>query len=162
MKERNVEEQNRSSEPKIFGKEAESPTIDFVKQAPLHILLVDNDASFLKTSKKILELDNSFRVDTATSVDEALCKLKMRHYDTVVSDYEMPQKNGLDFLKQLREHKNDIVFIIFADNISEEIVIRAINLGANYYIDKSGAPETAYCELKNAIINIVSTKKKYI
>ena len=71
MKEKNLEEQNRSSEHKIFGKEEESPTFDFVKQESLHILHVDDDASFLKTSKKILELDNNFSVDTATSVDEA-------------------------------------------------------------------------------------------
>jgi DNA-binding response OmpR family regulator len=160
MKEKNLEEQNRSSEHKIFGKGEESSTFDFVKQESLHILHVDDDVSFLKTSKEILELDNSFSVDTATSVDEALCKLKTQHYDAVVSDYEMPQKNGLDFLKELREHKNDVVFIFFMDNGTEEIVIRAINLGANYYIDKSGAPETVYCELKNAISNIVMRKNK--
>ena len=126
----------------------------------MHILHVDDDASFLKASKKILELDNNFSVDTATSVDEALCKLKTQHYDAIVSDYEMPQKNGLDFLKELREHKNYIGFIIFMDNCTEEIVIRAINLGANYYIDKSGNPEKVYCELKNAIINIVKHEKE--
>jgi DNA-binding response OmpR family regulator len=162
MKEKNLKEQNRSFEHKIYGKEEESPTFDFVKQKSLHILHVDDDASFLKTSKKVLELDNNFNVDTATSVDEAFCKLKTQHYDAIVSDYEMPQKNGLDFLKELREQKNDIVFIIFTDNGTEEIVIRAINLGANYYIDKSRASETIYCELKNAIIDIVSHEKKYV
>ncbi|MGD0646196.1 MAG: response regulator [Candidatus Bathyarchaeia archaeon] len=162
MKEKNFEEQNRSSKHKILDKEEKSSAFDFVKQESLHILHVDDDASFLKTSKKILESDNNFSVDTATSVDEALCKLKKQHYDAIVSDYQMPQKNGLDFLKELREHKNYIGFIIFMDNGTEEIVIEAINLGANYYIDKSGDSETVYCELKNAIINIVNSKKKHM
>ena len=79
----------------------------------MRILHVDvDDASFLKTSKKILELDSNFSVETAASVDEAFLKLKTQHYDAVVSDYGMPQKNGLDFLKELREHKNNIVFIL--------------------------------------------------
>ena len=126
----------------------------------MHILHVDADASFLKTSKKILELDNNFSVDTATSVDEAFCKLETQPYEGVVSGCEMPQKNGLDFLKELREHKNDVVFIFFMDYGTEDIVIGAINLGANYYVDKRGAPETVYCELKNAISNIVKRKNK--
>ena len=78
-------------------------------------MYVDDDASFLKTSKKILELDNNFSVDTATSVDEAFCKLKTQHYNAIVSDYEMPQKNVLDFLKELRETKN---FRILTDAFS--------------------------------------------
>ena len=41
----------------------------------------------------------------------------------------------------------------------EEDVIRAINLGANYYIEKRGVPETVYRELKNAIIDIVKPEK---
>jgi len=115
MKEKTLDEQNRSPEDKIFSKKEKSSTFDFVKQESLHILHVDDDASFLKTSKKILELDNNFSVDTATSVDEAFCKLKTQHYNAIVSDYEMPQKNVLDFLKELRETKN---FRILTDAFS--------------------------------------------
>ena len=106
----------------------------------------------------ILELDHKFEIDTATSVEEAFCKLKTQPYDAVVCDYDI--KNGLDFLKQLREQKNEIAFIIFTGRGIEEAVIRAINLGANYYIDKRGSPETVYSELANAICNIVNRKKK--
>ena len=41
------------------------------------------------------------------------CKLKNQRYDAIVSDYEMPVKNGLDFLTELRKEKNNIAFIVF-------------------------------------------------
>jgi DNA-binding response OmpR family regulator len=125
----------------------------------LRILQVDDDASFLRVSKKILELQNNFEIDTATSVDEAFCKLKKQPYDAIVSDYEMPLKNGLDFLKELKQQKNHAAFIVFSGK-EREVAIRALNLGADHYIHKSGPPEVVYCELANAIRNIVERKKE--
>ena len=121
---------------------------------------VDDDVSFLRVSKLILELENKFEVDTATSVDEAFCKLETQPYDAVVSDYDMPIKDGLDFLKELREQKNDIAFIIFTGRGREEVAIGALNLGADHYINKSGCPEAVYCELADAIRKIVERKKE--
>src|SRR4030067_1130265 len=79
----------------------------------LHILHVDDDLSVLEVSKQILEMDANFEVDTVTSVDEAFSKLRTQPYDAVISDFEMPTKNGLEFLKHLREKKNVIHFILF-------------------------------------------------
>ena len=94
------------------------------------------------------------------NVEEAFCKLKTQPYDAVVCDYGIPLKNGLDFLKELREQKNNIVFVIFTCLVTEEVVIKALNLGADYYIDKSGSPEAVYCELADAIQKIVEHKKE--
>ena len=76
-----------------------------VGEESLRVLHVDDDTSFLSVSKMILEGENKFEIDSATSVDEAFEKLKVQSYDAIVSDFEMPQKNGLDFLKELREHR---------------------------------------------------------
>ncbi len=72
-------------------------------------------------------------------------------YDVVVSDYEMPQKDGLQFLKELRENKNNIPFILFTGKGREEIAIQALNLGAQGYHNKQGSPETVYGELAHSI-----------
>ena len=64
-------------------------------------------------------------------------KWKKNSYDAVVSDYEMPQKNGLDFLKELREQKNDIAFILFTGKGREDVAVKALNLGADSYITKT-------------------------
>src|SRR3972149_10853053 len=82
----------------------------------LHILYVDDDLRVLEVTKQILEMDANFEVDTVTSVDEAFSKLATQPYDAIISDFEMPTKNGLDFLKHLREQKNEIPFVLFTGN----------------------------------------------
>jgi DNA-binding response OmpR family regulator len=155
------EKQNFFSEHKVFNEEkGKILTNNSVQQESLHILHVDDDASFLKVSKMILELENKFEIDTATSVDEAFCKLKTQPYDAIIYDYGMLTKNGLDFLKELREQKNNIAFIIFTGRGTKETVINALNLGADYYVSKSGSPEAVYCELADAICMTVARKKE--
>jgi DNA-binding response OmpR family regulator len=68
-----------------------------------------------------------------------------------VSDYEMPKKDGLMFLKELRDRKNEIPFILFTGKGKEEVAVKALNLGADGYINKQGNPETVYGELKHTI-----------
>jgi PAS domain S-box-containing protein len=125
----------------------------------LRILHVDDDPCLLDVSKQILSMEPNFEIDTAISVDEAFRKMEKQTYDVVVSDYEMPLRNGLDFLKELREQGKDVPFILFTGKGREEVVVKALNLGADRYINKYGPPETVYCELTDAINKIVDRKK---
>ncbi len=104
-------------------------------------------------------MERGFEVDTALSVDEAFKKMQSQIYDVVVSDYEMPQKNGLDFLKELREQDNQIPFILFTGKGREDVAVKALNLGAERYLTKNGSPKAVYCELAHAINNTVEQKK---
>ena len=129
------------------------------KKDCLHILHVDDDPCLLEVSKQILSIANNFEVDGALSVDEAFKKMGKQAYDAVVSDYEMPMKNGLQFLMELREKKNDVPFILFTGKGREEVVIQALNLGADRYINKNGPTETVYAELTHAIVSSVEKAK---
>ena len=71
----------------------------------------------------------------------------------------MPQKMVLQFLQELREQKNDIPFIMFTGKGREEVIIKALNLGADRYVNKNGDPETVYFELSHAITATVEQKK---
>ena len=126
---------------------------------PIRILHVDDDPSILEISKQILLDIGGFEIDNTYCVDEAFKKLATQKYDIVISDYEMPQKDGLQFLKELRERKNEIPFILFTGKGREEVAIRALNLGSNRYINKQGAPETVYTELVSGVIQAVEHSK---
>jgi PAS domain S-box-containing protein len=127
------------------------------EKSVIHVLHIDDDPSLQEITKlMLLDLDSSFQIDCACSVDEALEILSTRHYDVVVSDYEMPQKDGLQFLKELREQKNDVPFILFTGKGREEVVIKALNLGADGYINKQGNPETVYGELAHNIVQLLN------
>ena len=125
----------------------------------VRVLHVDDDLYFLDVSKQILLNENNFEIDNATSVAEAFKKMEEQSYDVIVSDYEMPLKNGLDFLKEVREKNNQIPFILFTGRGREDVAVKALNLGADSYLNKNGSPETVYCELAHAINKSVEAKK---
>ncbi|MGA3190884.1 MAG: PAS domain S-box protein [Candidatus Bathyarchaeia archaeon] len=125
----------------------------------IRVLHVDDEPALLKVAKQCLEMQGPFRVDSVSSVEEALAKLAKERYDAVVSDYQMPGKDGLEFLKELRESGNSVPFIMFTGKGREEVAIRALNLGANQYLNKTGETETVYTELAHAIAELAKTKK---
>jgi PAS domain S-box-containing protein len=113
----------------------------------------------LKIAKQLLETEGQFQVDTASTAEEAREKMKKETYDAVVSDYQMSGKDGLELLKDLRQNESAVPFIIFTGKGREEIAIKALNLGADRYLDKNGDPETVYCELAHAINEAVERKR---
>ena len=121
------------------------------KANPIKVLHVDDDAGLLKLAKQVLQTEGPFQVETALSVQEAFEKMKKEKFDVIVSDYMMPEKDGLAFLKELRENGENIPFIIFTGKGREEIAKEALNLGADQYLNKTGDPEIVYCELARSI-----------
>jgi PAS domain S-box-containing protein len=121
----------------------------------IRILHLDDDAGILGASKQILELENGFEVDTVTSSAEAIERRSKVKYDVIISDYEMPTKNGLQFLKDIREQFDYTPFIMFTGKGREEVVIKALNLGADGYVNKYGDTETIYGELIHNVRTVV-------
>ncbi|MCF2143203.1 MAG: PAS domain S-box protein [Candidatus Heimdallarchaeota archaeon] len=124
------------------------------------ILLVDDEETLLEISKVYIEkLDESFRIHTVKSAKEAIKLLKKTPFDVIISDYQMPEIDGLKFLSILREQDYDIPFIIFTGKGREEVAIQALNLGADYYLQKGGETETQFHELANLIRKLVEQKQ---
>ncbi|MGD0451564.1 MAG: PAS domain S-box protein [Candidatus Bathyarchaeia archaeon] len=128
-------------------------------KSAIRVLHVDDDPCCLEISKQILMDMGNFEIDSVSCVDEAFKKIAIGHYDVVISDYEVPLKNGLDFLSELREQNNQISFILFTGKGREDVAVKALNLGADRYINKNGSPETVFCELTDAINKTVERKK---
>jgi len=125
----------------------------------LRVLYVDDEPSLLDISKRFLEREGTFAVDTLTSASEALDQLKAEHYDAIISDYQMPDMDGITFLKQLKGSGNSTPFIIFTGRGREEIVIEALNCGADFYIQKGGDPKSQFAELSHKIKTAVRRQK---
>lgn len=133
--------------------------VGLAEKVPIRVLHVDDEAGFLKAAKQILEMQGAFEVETASSVEEAEEKIRHKSYDVIVSDYVMPEKTGLDFLKELRESGNNIPFIIFTGRGREIVAIKALNLGADLYVNKIGNPDVVYSELAHGIRELVKIKR---
>lgn len=125
----------------------------------IKVLTVDDDVDFLKLTKLMLEEEGSFAVETASSVEEASRKMETENFDVIVSDYMMPMKDGLTFLKELREKGKNVPFIIFTGKGREEVAKEALNFGADQYLSKTGDPEIVFCELADSMIKAVRTRE---
>ncbi len=118
----------------------------------IETLLVDDDQSFLEQEEIFLKKeDENLQPDTVVSAEEALEKMENSNYDVIVSDYQMPEMDGLELLEKVREQESDIPFIIFTGKGREEVAMEALNLGADRYLQKGGDPRSQFSVLSKAI-----------
>ena len=121
----------------------------------ISILFVDDDPGLLGIARLYVEEQRGFRIECASSAKEALRMLQETSFDVIVSDYLMPEMNGIEFLKKIRRKNNSIPFIIFTGKGREEIVIEALNAGADFYLRKDREPEAQFAELSHIIRKVV-------
>ena len=129
----------------------------------IRILHVDDDKDFLELAKTILSEEGPFNVEIAASTKEALNKLQGNCFDIIISDFDMPQQNGLEFFKLIREKGFTTPFILFTGKGREEIAVQALNLGIDRYINKHDNPQTVYTELSvsiNQLFDKTQAKKR--
>ncbi|WP_420182661.1 response regulator [Haloarcula sp. KBTZ06] len=119
------------------------------------VLHVDDDPQVGELVEMYLErINDHFNVVTKTSAVAALDFLRTEQVDCIVSDYDMPNTDGLEFLELVREQYQDIPFILFTGKGSEEIASEAIASGVTDYMQKGGRSDT-YDVLANRIENAV-------
>jgi PAS domain S-box-containing protein len=119
------------------------------------VLHVDDDPQVGELVEVYLErINDDFDVVTKTSAVAALDFLRTEQVDCIVSDYDMPNTDGLEFLELVREQHQDIPFILFTGKGSEEIASEAIASGVTDYMQKGGRSDT-YDVLANRIENAV-------
>jgi PAS domain S-box-containing protein len=113
----------------------------------ISVLYVDDESGFLEIGKSYLEHTNEFAVTTASSASVALDRLKSNGIQAIVSDYQMPGIDGIEFLKQVRAIDKTIPFILFTGKGREEIAIEAFENGADFYLQKGGASKPQFAEI---------------
>ena len=84
----------------------------------------------------------------------ALRLLEERRFDVIVSDYQMPEMDGLRLLRELRGRGGTTPFIIFTGRGREVVAIEALNNGADFYLQKGGNPNVQFGELRNAVVQL--------
>lgn len=124
-----------------------------------NVLYVDDDPHLLEIARYFIEDQGDFTVATALLATDALSLPGFASFDAIIADYEMPGMNGIAFLKKVRETWGDVPFIIFTGKGREEVVIEAINNGADFYIQKGGQPEAQFAELVHAIKKAVERRR---
>jgi PAS domain S-box-containing protein len=123
------------------------------------VLCVDDEAGFLDINKLLLERTGDFAVDTAESASGALEKIRTTAYDAIVSDYNMPEMDGLALLKQVRTDYGNIPYLLFTGKGREDVVIAAVDNGADYYIQKGTDVNAMMAELRHKIKRAIDRRR---
>jgi len=130
------------------------PVAGAVDFEEIRVLHVDDDPSVGELTKTLLEqVDEQFSVVTETTVVEGLNRLD-DDFDCVISDYDMPNTNGIEFLEIVRERYPDLPFVLFTGKGSEEVASEAISKGVTDYMQK-GSNTDSYEVLANRVRNAV-------
>lgn len=106
---------------------------------PISVLHVDDDPDVCRLVAAFLERhDERLNVTTMTDPTAVLDRLETEAFDCIVSDYDMPDRNGLELLEDVEGGTPELPFILFTGKGSEEIAARAIRAGVTDYIQKEG------------------------
>jgi DNA-binding NtrC family response regulator len=122
-----------------MGKEATLEKVDIAygnnDARNFNILVVDDDDTILKVISRFLK-DLGYTVDTTASGVRAVEKVAEKEYDLVILDLKLPDKNGLDVLKEVKESNSGISVLMMTGYGKVETAVEAMKLGADDYLLK--------------------------
>lgn len=128
-------------------------------RSPIEVLIVDDNPRFGELAQLFLEDEfDDIAVTTATSADEGERCLVECDIDCIVSDYQMPGRDGIEFLQAVREDSPDLPFILMTGKGDETVASRAITAGVTDYITKEAGSEH-YDLLAHRIRNVVEQRR---
>lgn len=122
----------------------------------ISVLYVEDEEHLLTAGREFLSRSGDFVVTGASTAEEAIDILKNRKFDAIISDFQMPGMDGIQFLKYLKEKGDPTPFILFTGKSREDVVIEALNNGAAFYLQKGTSPVAVFTELENKVRSAVS------
>lgn len=117
------------------------------------ILFVDDEPNFLAGLRRMLRgYRDRWELHFAEGVDAALARCREIAFDTIVSDVNMPERDGFDLLSALKDDEltRDIPVIILTGNAENDLKRRALDNGATDLLNKPVSMEDLTARLRNA------------
>jgi len=125
---------------------------DSSKNSVERVLILDDEEMVLTSIRSFLELETDYEIVTFTSAAEALEYTKKNKINLVVSDYLMPDMDGISFLAKVKEIDPNATRIILTGYADKENAIKAINdVGLFQYIEKPWDNDNLKLVIRNGI-----------
>jgi DNA-binding NtrC family response regulator len=116
------------------------------------ILMLDDDLLVTDTLGALFREESPWDVDLFNSPSAALASMNKRSYHVVISDFVMPEMDGISFLKQARKLQPSTSRILLTGYADKENAIRSINeAGLYHYIEKPWDNDALLFVLRNAV-----------
>ena len=132
---------------------AEPKMLPMDMMAYKRILIVDDSITTRTMIKNIL-MNVGYAVDAVLDAEEALVKLKLNHYDLIVTDLTMPNMDGYQFVERLKtdEMYSDIPVIVMSSLPEKAALKRLSSYKIEYYISKDSFNQVEFAEQVKKII----------
>ncbi|PWR70563.1 response regulator [Methanospirillum lacunae] len=124
----------------------------------IQVLYVDDEIPHLMLAQEYLGHSGKVDLTCVSSGREAIEALSKNSFQVIVSDYMMQDMDGVALLKYIRQNYGNIPFLLFTGKGKEEVVIEALNHGADYYIRKGNDPFEQFAVLEQRIIQVADRK----
>jgi putative two-component system response regulator len=116
------------------------------------IMVLDDEPMVVENIKDLIEFETDYSVLSETNPLSALNLLNEYNVDLIITDFLMPEMNGIDFLIQAKEKREDLTSIILTGYADKQNAIRAINeVGVYHYIEKPWDSDDLLIIIKNAV-----------
>jgi DNA-binding NtrC family response regulator len=116
------------------------------------VLIVDDEEMVLNSLNSFLMLETDYEVRTFTNPEEALEHVAQHPVDMVISDYLMPQMDGITFLGKVKAVQPDVPRIILTGYSDKENAIKAINeVGLFQYVEKPWDNDRLHLIIRNGL-----------
>jgi K+-sensing histidine kinase KdpD len=114
------------------------------------ILVVDDDRDFLEIIRRILG-HKGYTVETVSSAEEAVSRLKERFYNVTILDISLPDADGTELLSKIMEMQPDIIAIMLTGHSSVQNAVQSLNCGAFAYLEKPVDPENLFSVISRGL-----------
>ena len=122
-------------------------------------MLIADDHPVVREGLKqiLLEISEMIVVDEAGTSQEILERVQQNEYDLVLLDISMPDRSGLDVLKELKRTKPNLQILMISIHPEEQYAVRAMRAGAAGYLTKESAPDELVAAVQRVLLG-----RKYI
>jgi CheY-like chemotaxis protein len=115
------------------------------------VLVVDDSAVDRRFVGGLLSRDGKFQVEFAEDGSQALTRMRESCPDVIVTDLQMPNRNGLELVAAVRMHHPDVPIILMTGHGSEDLAVEALHRGAANYVPKPQLGEKLLESLDEAL-----------
>ena len=119
----------------------------------IKMLIADDHAIIRQGLKQILaDVHDIVVADEASNGTEALNQALNKDYDVIILDITMPDRSGLDILKELKSRKPNLKVLILSMHPEEQYAVRALRAGASGYLTKDSVPDELIAAIRKAVL----------
>ncbi|MDD4255571.1 MAG: response regulator [Methanofollis sp.] len=117
----------------------------------IRVLIVDDDPTLLNVIGLFLESTGEISTTLAHEGREALERMESEHFDVCISDFEMPEMDGIRLLEEFRYRGMDLPYILITGGRHGDVASRARTAGAGWIIKKVSEGDSFFQKLIDAV-----------